>query len=389
MRRILAVPLVLAAIAVISSASFGQNGGYVAVVNDSTSGNSVTTFKVTSAGEITLLKTFETGGVGIGGEGFIARSGVAIESNAHCVFVADAGSNDIAAFAGPSFNRVVPNFSNSQLRGDEEGIGLAVDPAGKFLYSAWSTSSNLAVLAIASDCSLTLVGNPIPQPDTVTPLAVSHNGKVLAVSYPDIGAVQAYSTSSNGTLTPIGPALSFPSAIPACASDGCYPTGADATDDGKYWVWGNAYLIQPSSLSATLTPTGFTNATLETYSQSTLQNVEVPRFSPAAAEKDAGNLYFSAVGFGGLAGIIVTNFNAGSVSYAGETVDKSAFFATGIGTVGTAGTGSPVVQIVNESSGDNVLDSYTVSGTNLTPAGTFTNPVVADSFSLSTFPTRP
>jgi hypothetical protein len=388
MRKILAAPLVLAAIALISSASFGQNGGYVAVVNDSTGGNSVTAFHVTSVGEITVFKTLETGGVGLGG-GFFATPGVAIESNAHCVFVADAGSNDIAAFARPSFNRVVPNFSNPQLLGDEEGIGLAVDPAGKFLYSAWSASSNLAVLAIASDCSLTLVGDPISQPSTVAPLAVSHNGKVLTVSYPEIGAVQAYSTSANGTLTPIGPALSFYSAIPACASAGCYPTGVDATDDGKYWVWGNAYLIQPSSLSAKLTPTGFTSATLETYSQSTLQNVEVPRFSPAAAEKDAGNLYFSAVGFGGLAGIIVTTFNAGNITYDSETVNKSVFFAGGIGTIGTAGTGSPVVQIVNDSSGDNVLDSYTVNGTSLTPAGTLTNPVVAESLSLSTFPTRP
>jgi len=392
MKNALVISVFVAALGLISTCSFGQDGGFILVNDDNQSANSVTGFKTTAAGKISFLETLQTGGTGIGG-GFFVAPHVAIESKAHCIFAADAGSSDIAAFEGPSFKRVVPNFSNSQLNGSLLGIGLAVDPAGKFLYSAWSATGNIAVLAIASDCSLSLVGNPVNQPDAVVDLTVTHDGKVLVVGYPDLGAVQAYKTSSTGALTALGSQLVFADSISACTTTPCFPAAQDVTDNDKYWVWGNATLSGASTLSATLTSQGFTNAVLQTYPDTTLQNVESPCFSPAAAETGAGNLYLGAGGFGAgyPAGIIVTTFKNGPITYHSSVVNSSASFAGAIQTVGTAGTGSPLVQIAADSSfATNILYSYTVNGTTLTPASTFKDPVTGNiAFSISAFPTRP
>ncbi len=377
----------LTLLALTSSAAIAQNGGYLVTNDNNASSNSATAFTVTSDGKMSIYKTLQTGGTGLGG-GYFAEVQTSIESNAHCLFVADSGSNDIAAFEGPTFKRVSPNFSNSQLQGNLYGIALAVDPAGKFLYTAWTASQNIAVLAIASDCSLSLVGTPISQPDALEGLTVTHNGKILGASYPNIGGVQAYNISSTGALTPLGPQLSFNSAIADCASVGCYPSGQDATDDGLYWVWGNGTLAGPYTLSAKLTSTGFTNAALQSY-DSKVVNLEAPWFSPQAAQTHSGNLYIGASGFGpgNPAGIIVATFNNGTITYDSEVVNTAALFAGAIQTVGTMGTGSPLVQIVEES--EAILISYTVDGTTLRQASTLPDPKSPGTFSMAAFPKRP
>jgi hypothetical protein len=394
MRRALGISFLLVLVALVPS-SLGQNAGYVVVNNDDfdyEGSNSATGDRVAAGGAISFLETLDTGGMGLGG-GYFFATRIAIEDNAHCIFVADAGSSDIAAFEGPSFKKVVPNFSNSQLAGDYFGIGLAVDPAGKFLYSAWSASFNVAVLAIAPDCSLTLVGSPIPEPDLVANPTLTRDGGALVIDYPNLGGVQAYKTSSTGTLTALGPELVFANVIPACSSVGCFPAGQDVTDDGEYWVWGNSTANEPSTLTAVLTPQGFTNAALQTYPNTSLQNLVNPRLSPAAAQTGVGNLYLGASGFGtgSRAGIMVTTFNRGTITYATEMVNLSAFYAGQIQTVGTTGTGSPVVQIANDGDDHNTLYSYTVDGTNLTPVGSLSTNVTDGSFSFSiaAFPLRP
>jgi hypothetical protein len=386
MRNAILTLALIATVALLSNFSFGQ--GYILVNDDNPAGNSVTAVKVSGSGSMTLFKSLNTGGSGLGG-GLVGLPGTAIENNAHCLFVADAGSNDIAAFEGPSFKPVRPNFTNNQLNGSLYGIGLAVDPAGKFLYSAWSGSGNIAVLAIASDCSLSLVGSPIPQPDVVADLSVAHGGQVLVVSYPDLGGAQAYTASSTGVLTALGPPIIFGDAIAECSSLGCFPAGQDATDDGHYWVWGNSSASGSSTLSATLTPKGFTNAALQTYSTSTVTNVEVPWFSPAAAKTGVGNLYLAASGFGQgyPAGIIVATFNQGAITFDNSVANTAAFIAGNVQTVGISRTGSPLVQMTANLSG-NVLYSYKVTGTTLTPASSL-NLSGATAYSISAYPKRP
>jgi hypothetical protein len=387
MRKALLILMVVAT-ALISDA-VAQNTGYILVNNNNPEANSASAFKVNAAGTFTPVTTLLTGGAG--GTLYYGQPGIAVENQAHCLFVADPETSDIASFQGPSFKRLLPNFTNSQLNGSYAGIGLAVDPAGKFLYTAWTATKNLAVLAIAPDCSLSLVGNPVSQPDVVVDLTLTRNGKVMVVSYPNIGGAQAYKISSEGTLSPIGSELIFKSEIAACASIGCSPTGQDVTDDGVYWVWGS-FVTVPSTLTATLTSKGFTNVALQTYPDSALYNVTTPRFSPAAAKTDTGNLYLGALGDYGPflpAGIIVTAFDKGTITYESEVVNTVAFLAGAVQTIGTQGNGSPLVQSTIDLEGNTTLYSYTVSGTTLTAGDAFLDSAGDDAFSITVFPGRP
>jgi hypothetical protein len=365
MRRII---LALAVIALFATVSLAQNSGHLLINNDNVSANSADIDTVSAAGALTLLKNVPTGGTGLGG-GYFAAPRSAVGQNLKCFFVSDAATSDIATFQIPSLAKT-SNFTNSSLNGDFLGVGVVVSPNGKFLYSAWSGSANLAVMSIASDCTLTLVGTPISQPDNVADIAITKDGKALVVSYPNAGGAQAYSlNTSTGAMTALGSELIFVNAVSGCSSEGCFPTAVDVDNSDKNWVFGNATLAGASSLTAVLGSTGFTSAALQTYPTSGLANVETPWFSPAGRAGN-GNLYLGASGFGTgyPAGVIVATYNAGTITFASATVNSAAFYAGNVQTIGRTGTGSPITQIWSDGSANNTVQSYTVSGTTLTPA---------------------
>jgi len=363
MRKIIAL---FAVVALFATVSFAQNGGHLLINNDNATANSADIDTVSASGALKLLKTVSTGGTGLGG-GYFAAPRNAVAQNFKCFWVSDAATSDIASFEIPSLKKT-GNFTNAALNGDYLGIGLT--EVGNYLITAWSGSANLAVLKINSDCTLTLVGSPLSQPDNVADVTTIPGNKGFVVSYPNAGGAQAYAVSSTGAMTAIGPELVFVNAVSGCSSEGCFPTAQDVTGNGQFWVWGNATLNGPSTLTATLTSSGFTNAALQTYSSSGLANVETPWFSPAGRAGN-GNLYLGASGFGTgyPAGIIVTTFKNGTITYASATVNNSAYYAGNVQTIGNSGTGSPLTQIWSDSSANNTVQAYTVSGTTLKAAG--------------------
>jgi hypothetical protein len=362
MRRII---VIFAVVALFATVSFAQNGGHLLINNDNASANTADIDTVSASGALKLLKTVSTGGAGLGG-GYFAAPRNAVAQNFKCFWVSDAATSDIASFEIPSLKKT-GNFTNSALNGDYLGIGLT--EVGNYLISAWTGSANIAVLKINSDCTLTLVGSPLSQPDNVADVTTIPGNKGFVVSYPNAGGAQAYAVSAAGALSAIGPELVFGNAISGCSSEGCFPTAQD-TSNGQFWVWGNATLNGASTLSATLGSSGFSNAALQTYSSSGLANVETPWFSPAA-RAGSGNLYLGASGFGTgyPAGIIVTNYSKGTITYVSATVNSAAYYAGNVQTIGNSGTGSPLTQIWSDSSANNTVQAYTVSGTTLTPAG--------------------
>ncbi len=363
MKRVIAI---FAVVALFATVSFAQNSGHLLINNDNPSANTADIDTVSAAGVVKRLTTVSTGGTGLGG-GYFAAARNAVAQNFKCFWVTDAASSDIASFEIPSLKKT-GNFSNAALNGDYLGVGIA--QAGNYLISAWSGSANIAVLKIASDCTLTLVGTPLSQPDNVADVTATANGKAFVVSYPNAGGAQAYAVGSNGSLTAIGPELVFGNVISSCSSFGCYPTAQDDTTNGEFWVWGNATLSGAATLSAKLTSSGFTGAALQEYSSSGLANVENPWFSPAG-RAGKGNLYLGASGFGTgyPAGIIVDTFNNGTMTYASATVNSAAYYAGNVQTIGNTGTGSPITQIWSDSSANNTVQAYTVSGTTLKAAG--------------------
>jgi len=364
MRRII---LALAVMALFATVSVAQNKGHLLINNDNINGNSADIDTVSATGALALLKNVPTGGTGVGG-GYFAAPRNAIGQNLKCFFVTDTGSSDIASFKIPSLAKS-GNFSNASLSGDGLGIGLATSPNGKFLYSAWAGSANIAVLAIASDCTLSLVGSPVSQPDSVADITITHDGKILVVSFPNAGGLQAYTlNATTGAMTPLGAELVFNNSVSACPTTGCFPTAMDVDHTDTNWVIANA-TFSATSLTAKLGNTGFTSAALQTYPTSGLANVETPWLSPAGRAGN-GNLYIGASGFGTgyPAGIIVATFNNGTITFDNATVNSAAFYAGNVQTIGNTGTGSPITQIWSDGSANNTVQSYTVSGTTLTPA---------------------
>lgn len=271
MRRII---LALAVIALFATVCLAQNSGHLLINNDNVSANSADIDTVSATGVLKLLKNVPTGGTGLGG-GYFAAPRSAVGQNLKCFFVSDAASSDIATFQIPSLAKT-SNFTNSSLNGDFLGVGLATSPNGKFLYSAWSGSANLAVMSIGSNCSLTLVGAPISQPDNVADITITKDGKILVVSYPNAGGAQAYSlNATTGAMTALGSELIFVNAVSGCSSEGCFPTALDVDGTDKNWVFGNATLAGASTLTAVLGNSGFTSAALQTYPTSVWRTLKL------------------------------------------------------------------------------------------------------------------
>jgi len=272
------------------------------VTNDNVSGSNtgaVFSFDNTS-GMLTQGQSLATGGSGLGGGFFAAKAIAATSTNKpSCVYLIDAGSNDIAAFTGPGGSYAkVGNYTSSASLWAYDGGGLAVTPDNSTLISANSESENISTWGINSDCSLTHENDytPSASPDLFgSGLAISPNGKVLLVSVTDYGDVEGYSIGSAGVLTDNGYTTT---STTGCSSGGCYPAGIAFTGDGTTVAIGNAsftwsMFVANVDSSGKLSNINWINLTTQT----TLTNAEVPVFGSACAKKTKCNLFMGMSGF--------------------------------------------------------------------------------------------
>jgi len=82
----------------VSTIGFAQSRYYV-LANDVNTNNSATLFNLNpSNGALSPIRTLQTGGEALQG-GYYAGETQAISPNAACIFVADGGTSDIAAFS--------------------------------------------------------------------------------------------------------------------------------------------------------------------------------------------------------------------------------------------------------------------------------------------------
>src|SRR5215469_11124176 len=190
-------------LATLSISSFAGTS-YVIVNNNAYTANSVSVYKLDTAnGTLSFYGKVETTGQSLGGG--VVAVGQAITSDAHCLFAIDTRSNDIAAFASPSY-KLVGKFSNNALSFNSEGGTIAVSPNGKFLYAGYSGTFNIGAWQVNPNCSLTFIAAYVPSvgADTYSDLGVSPNGSVLVVSAPDFVAAESFKIGSNGGLTDLG-----------------------------------------------------------------------------------------------------------------------------------------------------------------------------------------
>jgi hypothetical protein len=277
--------------------------------NCTTTSNTTSVYTLdTTTGALSHLKSVNTGGQGDCG-GFFSAQGVAVQSNAKCLYVYDGGTSDIAAFQLPAFTKT-GNYTNAALNGAFPGGSLTLTPNGKFLYASYAGSENIAAWSVGTDCALTFVNSYTASagPDTYSNLKVTPNGGALLLAAVDLGDIEMFTiNSTTGALTDVG--FIAVNTFSPCASAGCFPEGIDITKDNKIAVIGNASVTEPIVFTVKISPTGLTGAKLWNMTNTpNIENVDVPWLS-AAAYAGNGQVYLSGSGFnGGVPGVITADF---------------------------------------------------------------------------------
>jgi 6-phosphogluconolactonase (cycloisomerase 2 family) len=219
---------------------------YVYANNDDDSGgdhNLVTAFKVSSTGQMTVINTYPTGGLGTGGFNAINAVIASKAGSNVCLFVSNGGSNSVSAFTLRPSDGTLTAVSGSPFasggQGNNFGIGLAVAD-NKLLFAGNTVSGNISVFVIKSTCALQL-GNTYAVPGSPDGMKVTPNGKFLIEA--NLGNPDSWKINSNGTLTELGPFSSHGTTA-----------GVDLSCDGTTAYFGDAGTgteVEVYSISAT------------------------------------------------------------------------------------------------------------------------------------------
>jgi 6-phosphogluconolactonase (cycloisomerase 2 family) len=219
---------------------------YVYANNDDDSGgdhNLVSAFKVSNIGQMSVINTYPTGGLGTGGFNAVNTVVAAKVGSNVCLFVSNGGSNNVSAFTLTPSDGTLTAVNGSPFAsgglGNNYGIGLAVAD-NKLLFAGNTVSGSISVFVIKSNCGLHL-GNTYTVPGSPDGMKVTPNGKFLIEA--NLGNPDSWQINSNGTLTELGP----------FASHGT-TAGVDLSCDGTTAYFGDAGTnteVEVYSISAT------------------------------------------------------------------------------------------------------------------------------------------
>lgn len=197
---------------------------------------------------LTFKQSLNTQGLGIGG-GFFGTPRLAMlpSASTQCLYVSDAGTNDIAAIniQNPASPVLVGNFQGSSTdNGNTNGIGMAMNQT--YLYAGYSATNTIATFSVGSGCTLSFLGDI-----TVTPLnggwiaGMAVNGNIMVVTYID-GSIESFNIASGIPVSNNDEKNSF-GFVRAY-----FPDSVDITQDGHFAIFGDAAVptvIEVSDLS--------------------------------------------------------------------------------------------------------------------------------------------
>lgn len=261
--------------------------GYYVISNDGSVPNTATVLKLDPKnGQLSVSGVFHTGGQG-GYQNTDGEVTMAVSPNGSCLFVADVGSSDIAAF---SRTGRVGNYSSSNLVAEHELV-LAENPSGNILYAGYFGSENLAVWTINSDCSLSLANTyPTSGPEGLENLTVTHDGTTLLGTF---GATDPSSYVDSWTIS--GTGLVDNGAV-LVEPWGNGVSKIVATDDNKMVLMSiiSNSITGPDSAIITANLPGFTNQQMWEFDQAGAVDVAMSR----DANTGKGCVYLAENGIG-------------------------------------------------------------------------------------------
>ncbi|MFY9672911.1 MAG: hypothetical protein WAK13_00590 [Terriglobales bacterium] len=212
---------------------------YVITNDDNPAGNSASIYSIGKGGALSLVTTIPTGGYGRGGGYYAAGRVNVLRSKAqNCGYIGDAlGPNnsrpgDVASIDMKTLQLVGTYPGTALDSGALWGVGLAENPAGTFLFAAYSTSGTIATYVQGADCVLTFGSELITigaNVGSVDGMKVTPNGKYLIVAYSDASIGSYAINPTTGALTLVGRYLVTDSALAA---------GVDITADGNWALFG-------------------------------------------------------------------------------------------------------------------------------------------------------
>jgi hypothetical protein len=330
MKKVFFAAALSALMLALSAVSWAQSSYYVLTNDDnSTTTNTASVFKLnTTNGKLSLVKTLETGGTTFQG-GYYGGFAQAISPGAACIFIADGGTPDIAAFSKATHYSKVGNYTNPELQGGTN-MPMIENSQGTLLYAAYESSFNIGVWTINPDCSLT-IANIYAAPDFMGSMVITHDGGTLLATYEIIKKVGSW-TISGTTLTNNG-------TVKAIAN----VSSIAVTNDDQVVIMGTAYNNAHPSQIVTASLPGFTNQTSWTVGPGYSAG-SIALTAPAAA--GSGCLYIGNTGDGssGTAGITGATFteNPLNLTYVNNVTSTLPTYIGTISTITSQGNGAGI-----------------------------------------------
>jgi len=220
---------------------------YVITNNDNSQGNAAGFYTI-SGGSLTPAALVKTGGTGIDGIGSVATKRVSVLRNStqSCVFISDAGTNDVAGISVTSLTLAGRFKGSSSDNGMAAGIGVVNN--GTYLYASFTTSKTIAAFQIMSGCTLTFLQDVAASGlSGAAMIDMAAHGNFLVVSFGD-GSIESFNIAS-GVPVPNGDLQE----TTGHKQNNSTPQGTDLTADDHYALFSggvNGPEVEVSDLSS-------------------------------------------------------------------------------------------------------------------------------------------
>jgi 6-phosphogluconolactonase (cycloisomerase 2 family) len=199
--------------------------GAVFVSTNAATGNAVVAFRRATNGELSLIGTFPTGGLGIGGtaDPLASQFAVTLSNDHDLLFVVNAGSNDVSTFRIHEGGLTLVDRRSS---GGTRPVSVAAGEHSLYVLNAGSNT--IGIFHVSNDGHLSpldtrALGNGAAG---AAAIRLSRNGRVLAVTERESNTIDGFVVGFDGRL---GAPLTI-------ASNAATPFGFDYTPRGQLIV---------------------------------------------------------------------------------------------------------------------------------------------------------
>jgi hypothetical protein len=206
---------------------------YVVTNDDNPTANSATFYTIGAGGRLSRKAIVKTRGTGLGTGYFAsARINLLHGKSQRCVYVSDAGSNDVAAIDETTLKLVGTFKASRRDDGRLAGIGMAANQ--RYLYAAFTSSNTIGTYRILSGCKLKFLKDvaAVGKNDGGAPEGMAIHGNLLVVAYGD-GSIQSFNIAHGVPLSNGDEQNS------TGFNTNLRPTAVDITRDGHYAIFGD------------------------------------------------------------------------------------------------------------------------------------------------------